>query len=328
MKIIVTILQWLLSFIVGMFALGAIAGISDQGQSYLPLIFCILAFLIVFPPLQPVIEKFLPFLGAKALKLFLSVVLLIVGISFLDLTKSSIMGQVTLCPEPQSGVCEEDVLMLPRNGKIHLTAPEQGIEPGAQVNVVLNYIPEPEKSSEFFQTTEEVAISNDHVQIEVAPETLPVGAYELILDSELDNFLKRTKNFTVWDSAEQIQEVQAKEGNSANITGIQLCNGAEANGQCISDGSEFASSMTELVTDIELKNVQDGTDLNFIVRYLPEPGQGEGHEEKATKTLQSNVGSFTYTLTSEQGYPPGNYEAIVYLSNPNSRPILRQLTIK
>ncbi len=328
MKIIVTILQWLLSFIVGIFALGAIAGISDQGQSYLPLIFCILAFLIVFPPLQPVIEKFLPFLGAKALKLFLSVVLLIVGISFLDLTKSSIMGQVTLCPEAKNGVCEEDVLMLPRNGKFYLTGPEQGIKTGDKVDVVLNYVSEPEKSSELLKTTEEVNVSNDHAQIEIAPETLPVGGYEVVLTSELENFSERKKEFTVWDSPEQIETVKAKEGNSARITSLKLCNGADIKEKCISDSSEFPSSMTDLIAYLELGNIQDGTELHFIWRYLAESGQGQLPEKKATETLQSNVGFFTYTLTSEQGYPPGNYEAMIYLSNPNSKPILRKFSVK
>ena len=238
------------------------------------------------------------------------------------------MGQVTLCPEPQNGVCEEDVLMLPRNGKFYLTAPEQGIKTGDKVVVVLNYVSEPEKSSELLKTTGEVNVSNDYAQIEVAPETLPVGGYEVVLTSELENFSERKKEFTVWDSPEQIETVKAKEGNSARITSLKLCNGAETKEKCISDSSEFPSSMTDLIAYLELGNIQDGTELHFIWRYLVESGQGQLPEKKATETLQSNVGFFTYTLTSEQGYPTGNYEAVIYLSNPNSKPIMRKFSVK
>ena len=326
------VIQWCLAILAGFLALiNAIVAISDG--AIVPVILFALACAIVLPPLQPFIEEKLPFLRPKPLKVFLCVFFMAIApFTFRNFLAS--LGNVRLCAVPESGVCTEDIRMFPRNtSTLYISTTPNWIAQKTPINLELTYIPEPGQVSIVKTQTIPLNVDNGTTQIEFPVENLPIGAYRLNLISENNNFSAKELEFTVWDSPETIETLQSLESSPVTLKALKLCHQLEEltnpmfeAWQCTANESVFPSQMKAAIANIDLKNVSDNTKITFIWRYLTE---GEKPVElKETKTIETNVSSIVFTLASEDGFAPGNYEILVYPESQNAQPIFRVFSVE
>ena len=326
------VIQWCLAILAGFLALiNAIVAISDG--AIVPVILFALACAIVLPPLQPFIEEKLPFLRPKPLKVFLCVFFMAIApFTFRNFLAS--LGNVRLCAVPESGVCTEDIRMFPSNtSTLYISTTPNWITENTPINLELIYIPEPGQIAIVKTQTIPLNIQNGTAHIEFPVENLPIGTYRLNLISDRNDFPAKELEFTVWDSPETIDTLQSLEPSPISFNDLKLCHQLEELSnpmfeawQCTVDESVFPSQMKAAIANIDLKNVSDNTKITFIWRYLTE---GEKPVElKETKTIETNVSSIVFTLASEDGFAPGNYEILVYPESQNAQPIFRVFSVE
>lgn len=328
MALLIKLIQWLVSGLAGFITLSGLIRLFFTGDLVFPLM-GLISLLLVFPPIQPVLEKRLPLLRPRAIKIGLSVILLLTSLVVVSSTAPSLQN-VKLCTTLTAGECSQDTLLIVKNTpKLYLSATSNHLRQGTKVQLDLTYSSEPGKTKTISSTDVAVKIDKGIAQFELAPKTLPVGRYEASLFSEDKAFFKINKPFTIWNSQQEIDQRLAKKLKTAptKLTKVRLCQSSDEQ-ECQADNSSYKGKITSLTMSAEVDNAVDGVEVTYTWRLLSLLPNRERELIKRTRSLKGNVGYLSYSLRNEQGFEPGTYEVIVNLETTNSVPIRKEFTIK
>ncbi len=330
---------------------GLVFLVTDQG--IVPLLLGLLAVLMVFPGLRNVRDR-LPPLRIPVLNMFFSVVLMfasLLAIGASELEEAAqvpdvppvTVADVQLCTQPVEDTCDGDYNLFTRDSEtIYIVGtPENFAAEPPPITLEVDYTPRPEqteqvKSETFSSPLDEAGA----LALTYAPETLPVGSYELRLTSDGEGFEPVTKTFDVWPSADWVEAIanHTKPEVSTEIKTFKLCideqvetepppTDAPTTGQytgCAVDQSEFTSDVTALKADADLEDAQEGEQLTFLWFYQTSDGTWEEINTN-TVDLQRSLDGFLFTLQGD--FTPGEYEVLALLEAHNRHPLRHSFTI-
>ncbi|MGD1906123.1 MAG: hypothetical protein ACFB0C_09035 [Leptolyngbyaceae cyanobacterium] len=250
-----TILQWLLSLITG----GVIL-ISFVGGAWTAFLVALVAFLVVFPPIQRRwIEPKLPFLQPKAIKVAAAFILLI---ATLFVTPTPTLAKV--CEAPEADKCNEhrDSLNVDQVDTAYVVVALSGREKGEDATLELNYTAN-EASVVYTNTQKLEAEGQDSVQFELLLNELPIGDYEVAI---------AIGETTVTQDFELT-------GNPPQLNDLALCgtSGGTLDGaRCESNYSLYLEgAFDKLHLTAGPEYIRSEIPLEVSVNYIPEPGQAE-----------------------------------------------------
>ncbi|BAY78277.1 hypothetical protein NIES25_47480 [Nostoc linckia NIES-25] len=335
MKLVLTLLQWLLIGFAVLICLSML--LSNQ---ILPAIIIAIAALILVPPLQTAIAAKLPSgLNSPVIRFVVFFILFFIGLN-LGSSHLKTLNNFSLCTSLQQGVCSKNLTHFVENtSKLYLTVTPKNIPENSAVEVELKYFTEPKKEEVVSKIQTNLKLQNGNAQFELAPKTLPVGAYEVKVI--ISNLIKN-QVFSVWQS-----QTEAERRNSGTlkqaktkVAKIILCNKEKDSG-CQNDSSIFPLGIKTIAAKVDVDSAAKDVGLKFTWNYLLAGNQknNPGNQSKVTNNkkeiasdvqeLNSKVGYFIYSIsTGDRGFPLGNYELIIAPETNNAKPIRREFAIK
>ncbi|MBD2680105.1 MULTISPECIES: hypothetical protein [Nostoc] len=335
MKLVLTLVQWLLIGFAGLMCLSML--LSNQ---ILPAIIIAISALILVPPLQTAIAAKLPSgLNSPVIRFVVFFILFFIGFN-LGSPHLKTLDKFSLCTSLQQGVCPKNLTHFVENtSKLYLTTTPKNISENSPVELELKYFPEPKKEEVVSKIQTNLKLQNGNAQFELAPKNLPVGAYEVKLT--IGNLIKN-QAFSVWQSQAEAERRNSETLKQANtkVAKIILCNKEKDSG-CQDDASVFPSGIKTIAAKVDVDSAAKDVGLKFTWNYLLTGNQKNepANQSKVSNNkkeiasdvqqLNSKVGYFTYSIsTGDRGFPPGNYELIVAPETNNAKPIRREFTIK
>jgi|GEM_PF-3442137 len=208
------------------------------------------------------------------------------------------------------------------------TALENASE-SVEVTLTVNYTPKPGKTETLATETLAIPLEVGMLKWVYSPPELPVGAYELVLDSESKAFEPVSKTFSVWPDADWVSAIanQTKPKVDTELEGLKLCvdPDPEKKGDfCPNDETLFTSDVTDLKAEADLEDAKDGVQLTFLWFDLSNSEPKEIHRN----TVDLELGHSWFSMTLRGDYPPGEYEVVVMLEASNREPLRHRFTIE
>ncbi len=329
MGIVITIVWWLLTLLTALLTLVALGGLASG--KVLPVILFSLGLGVAVPLLQPWLQSKLAFLKNGILRLLLWFVLTTAGTLFFGGADLPSLREVSLCEALSQGVCQQDGQVFGKNTKtLYVTGTPKNLPNDLSFKLDLKYSPEPGKDSVLETTTVKGKVNNDKLVVAFNPKALPVGAYILALNTEQKGTsITANKTFTVWDSDQDVQERRSGKlkTDSVDFGKLILCDRTQGD-SCKVDSSSFKAEMKAIGFRLDVKAAKQDASFKITWKYLSGEGGKPVVLSSSTKTMDNRTGWIDYSLTSQQGFNPGNYELLVGLETANAKPIYRAFTVK
>lgn len=335
--------QWILAIIALLFSLGFLF----SGE-FIAFLVAVLAVLVVVPPIQDRINSWLPWLKSRFLKLFLSVIFLLIAL--ISATGNSVLfTDIDVCSTPANKSCDtSDIAFIENTQQINVWAKLPDPNLAKQVNVVMAYWPEPKQESEVFNQTFDIPQDQEQVLLTLDQLNLKPGNYRVTLTP---SGVGRKKPlpidyvFSVWTDSEDVQKRNEGEVENAgllnnSVSSVKICEGSEdATQPCDEDNGELSSQIKFLSFTAEIPSLgsrkvrlRGDSEITFLLRYL-------GNENKVldkplqifreTSELDRTVGTYTLGIpVPSNGFPAGEFELLTSMETRSSRPILKRFTIK
>lgn len=325
MKTLLLFAQWFLSALGALILIGCALGGSVPATLLLGL-----AVVVVFPPLQKLLESKLPLIRPRVVKLILFFLLLI-GAVIVDSPNARYFEQAALCDAPQAGVCQQDKTMFVKDTRaLFITAMPHNVADGVSVKIETKHTSEPNKETVADTTTIQAKFQDGKAQFQLPLETLPVGFYEVLLTSEDNQFTNIRKTFTVWQTQQDVEQRSAGKLSNAStqLTSFKLCEESSETSACQNDSSTFTTGVRTIAAQVDIENPADNTGIRFIWRYLDGEAGAAQEIKNKVQTIDAQTGGFTYSLSNEDGFPTGTYEVLIALETNNARPIRREFSVK
>lgn len=251
---------------------------------------------------------------------------------------------LTVCTQPQQGQCQSDVNALVKNTqKLYLSATSEHLKEGTDLKWDLKYTPEPDKTSQIDSKTAKASVNDGKMLLEIEPKELPIGTYQLSLRSSPNILVTETKEFTVWDSD---RDVQARLGDTlksaaTTLGQLKLCDRTglpepkrdsitqltSKPDFCKADISTFKSDSKAIGFQLNINSALDDTKVKIIWNLVGSSG-AKPITPESVKSLNHKTAWLSFTLSSPEGFPPGNYELIIVLETKNAKPIYRKFTVQ
>jgi hypothetical protein len=262
------------------------------------------------------------------------------------------MKDIKVCGEIQGSACAKDMPALMRDRrKIYISATPEKMTEGMDVDWSLQYTSEVGKTKVLDNKTIQAELKGDQMILPIAPKSLPVGSYELTLSSPQKRFEAQKKAFTVWHSAENVaarlddrllaSTAQLGKLNLCDRTGkpipkdepieetvdpktgkkVQKTRKSYDRNFCSTNSEEFPTTATALGFRIDTVGLKTTTNLEVTWLY-------GARELSELVELKPDADGLTYTLTSDSGFPPGDYGLILSLATKDSQPIYREFKVK
>jgi hypothetical protein len=95
------------------------------------------------------------------------------------------------------------------------------------------------------------------------------------------------------------------------ITDVVMCKSVDSNYNPVDPTTVFPSGTTDIYAVVKIKNMTPEDKITVKWNYLE-----TGEEANTTEftTDESFSGNVSFSLTIEEGFPAGNYNAVVYLN--------------
>ena len=307
----------------------------------------LLAALLVAPPLKARINKRLPWLRFKFLKLLLMVILLVTA---LLLSGGNIVRftDAAVCSKPSDGRCEQhEIAFMEKTQDIAVSASLREVNAAKKINVALEYWPEPKQETEVLNQTFDFPKGKKEVLLPLTNLDLKPGNYRITLTPEeigRKEPLPAEQKFSVWTDLKDVKQRNDSDienaGFNNSVTKVKICEGSsDATKPCAEDFQELSPqikilSFTAEIPSLRVKRValRGDSEITFILRYL---GKTKDAKEKPiqlfreTSELDRKVGTYTLGFPAPaKGLPSGEFELITFLETRSSQPIRKQFTIK
>jgi len=326
MKVVLTLLQWLLSGLTMLLLLAAVL----RGQVASILVYTI-ALMAVLPPLQRLIGSRLTFWKSRAITLMAWLVLFIVGV-MVGTSDFVALRQMAVCPEPVNGGCSDTpAYFVEQTNPLFLTLETNG-KSAFSVQLEVNYRAQPQSAETIATETVEIQPEGQLTQVQLPIETLPVGMYSVKLsdleDSEIE-VVDNSTRFSVWPSEEDIASRldESLADETIKVNGLKLCDGTDEADDCATqDVTEFPGD----IGIIDAIATLGSTSSNGKVKYMWRLNVDGTFVEVTGDTVDIEQGTdkVIYSLSSgEESFPEGEYEVIVFAETYDAQPLRQVFTI-
>ncbi len=333
--------QWILTVLGGLYGL-----IFLIGGNFFPFLIVVLSVVLVAPPLQPQIERRLPWLRFGFLKLFLCIILWLVALTSGG-GNTVRFSDVAVCVKPANDLCEQhDIAFLEQTQQLALSAKLYQADTAKQVKVILAYWPEPKQESEVFSQTFDVPKGKGQILLQLEGLNLQPGNYRVSLTPEgtgQKKALSTNRKFSVWTDPEDVKKRNEGEVDNAgfnnSVSKVKICEGNEGvEDSCKDDLSTLSAQVKSLDFTAEIPSFKVRTvrtrgdsEITFLLRYL-----GKSPDDRIkpmlifreTQELDRTVGTYTLRVAAPNGgFSPGEFELITSLETRSSEPIRKQFTL-
>lgn len=324
-------------------------------KNHFTVLFLIAAIVVILPFTEPFLETKVPFLKSAIARIglwsgliFLAMVSSLLNSVSEEIPSSSnhqpaeispLISNLVVCIKPQQNRCTSDIPALVRNDpKLYFSADFPKIPNDSVINVALKYTPEPEKQQDLGSRPLKASVQGERILLTMDTQDLPVGTYEATLRLQKDARELGKKEFTVWDTEQDLKLRQSNElkPSDVKIQEITLCDEMPTRLGC-KDGDSFSRGIEALFLQVYTGSTKEKT--TFRVRWKRKNQTGnytvvaENNDVPAGANYRLiNQGDTQSALIEgkdlDQSLGSGEWELIVALNTKNAKPVYRKFTLK
>ncbi len=286
MKVFWAFMAWLGVGITSLFVLTSIT-------SSLSFLCFVLALIIIFPPLKGLLISKLPFLQKRLLKFLAWLILVITGMTFFRGFPA--VSNLVVCTELQQDICRVETQGWVKNKQnLYLSGEQTNLDDGTEFTVIFKSKSDSQTETEVARQTVKANVQEETFLLELEPNNLPSGTYQLSLVNEDVTFPDSpVKELTLWD---------------AEVENMVLCAQPQQD-ICLKETTAFVKNEPRIYLSGKHQQLKDGTEIIVNLSYFPEPEKKTKSESQIVKAKVKNQ-AFLLELKPKE-LPIGTYKLSV-----------------